>query len=183
MYQGGNPIALQSQQWLVDSLILLMKEKPYEKITVSDICKKADLSRQTFYNFFPTKEEILKSCLRQEYERQFSLLCGQEALSIREVVEAFIQVLTGNQELLNVMLANRLDAIILEEIIKCVALFADRFATKEPVNELRPYGEALLSGALAQLLIYWLRQDETLSIDKLTKVLTDFLSGNLYHIE
>lgn len=183
MYQGENPTALQSQQWLVNSLILLMKEKTYEKITVSDICKKADLSRQTFYNFFSTKEEILKSCLRQEYERQFSLLCKQETLSIREIVEAFIQVLTGNQELLNVMLANRLDGIILEEIIKCVALFADRFAAKESTNGLRPYGEALLSGALAQLLIYWFRQDEPLPIDQLTQLLTDFLSGNLYHIE
>lgn len=51
MYEGNNPTALHSREWLVDSLLSLMEDNPYSRITVRDICNKADLSRQTFYNF------------------------------------------------------------------------------------------------------------------------------------
>ena len=59
MYRGSNPTALQSQQWLTESLIALMEEKPFAQISVQELCRRADLSRQTFYNFFSSKEEIL----------------------------------------------------------------------------------------------------------------------------
>ena len=58
MYSGTNPTALQSQRWIADSLTGLMLEKSYARITIQDICKRADLSRQTFYNFFNSKESI-----------------------------------------------------------------------------------------------------------------------------
>ena len=43
MYNGNNPTALKSQQWLTQTLLELMEEKPYEEISIRDICKKADL--------------------------------------------------------------------------------------------------------------------------------------------
>ena len=32
MYEGNNPTALKSQQWLADTLLDLMEQKPYEEI-------------------------------------------------------------------------------------------------------------------------------------------------------
>ena len=51
MYDGNNPTALHSMKGLADALLFLMEEQDYSRITVKDICNKADLSRQTFYNF------------------------------------------------------------------------------------------------------------------------------------
>ena len=52
MYNGNNPTAIKSQRWLTETLLELMEEMPYDDISIMDICKKADLSRQTFYNYF-----------------------------------------------------------------------------------------------------------------------------------
>lgn len=60
MYNGNNPTALNSRDWLVQALLSLMNSMPYSKITVKNICTKADLSRQTFYNFFETKDDIIR---------------------------------------------------------------------------------------------------------------------------
>lgn len=38
---------------LVNAMKVLMKHHIVENITVSQICQQADLSRQTFYRFFP----------------------------------------------------------------------------------------------------------------------------------
>lgn len=69
MYQGNNATALRSQEWLCESLAKLMGVQPYASITIGAICKHADLSRQTFYNVFDSKEEVLRFCLRRQYEK------------------------------------------------------------------------------------------------------------------
>ena len=182
MYRGNNPTAIQSQNWLAESLIVLMEEKPFSQITVQDICKKADLSRQTFYNFFSAKEEILRYCLQQKYEEQFSKYSDSLTISIGEIVEAFTDVLTENKQLLNLMVNNGLDGIIADEISKCISLFANRFVNSEHSKEILPYSESLLSGALAHLLVFWFQQEKPISQNALNEILTDFLDGNLYKI-
>ena len=78
MYVGNNATAIRSQKWIVDSLLSLMEQKSYAEITVRDICKSADLSRQTFYNVFDSKDEVLCFRLRNEYQRQFARFCVKE---------------------------------------------------------------------------------------------------------
>lgn len=41
------------------SLIELVNEKPYAKITVGDISKKSNIARQTFYNHFTDKNDLV----------------------------------------------------------------------------------------------------------------------------
>lgn len=45
---------------LLASIIQLVKEKGYEKITIRDICKKADISIGAFYHHYDSKEELAK---------------------------------------------------------------------------------------------------------------------------
>ncbi len=52
-------IALQSKKMLEDALIRLMATNEYSKITITQICQEADLSRRTFYRLYKTKDDIL----------------------------------------------------------------------------------------------------------------------------
>lgn len=180
MYHGSNPTALQSQQWIVDSLIILMEEKPYQQITIMDICRKADLSRQTFYNVFDQKEDVLRFCLQREYRQQFHSVKDHDILTIEDVVNALAAVLQKNDKLLSLMIQNTLDPILADEIAKCVSLFADRFVKDPQEIAQLPYAKALLSGALAHLLVYWFRQETPISLEKLTQLIADFLEGKLF---
>ena len=49
-----------TRESIVTALVLLFAEKPYEKITVTDIAKKAGVSRTAFYSNFENKEEVVK---------------------------------------------------------------------------------------------------------------------------
>lgn len=42
-----------------ESIFLLMDTKDYDKIKISDIVKKAGVSRMTFYHYYETKEDAL----------------------------------------------------------------------------------------------------------------------------
>lgn len=182
MYQGTNPTALRSQEWLTQALIELMEEKPFARITVKDICRKADLSRQTFYNVFSSKEEILQSFLRRKYEAEFARYREKTVLTVREIVDSFSKVLSENQAVLSSMIRNGLEWQIVEAISSCVSLFAGQFVSRERNDALLPYSEALLSGALAGLLTFRFRQKDPISMEQLTALLTDFFQGRLFEM-
>lgn len=47
--------------YMAEALIILMKNKPLDKITVSNITKKAGVSRMSYYRYFTSKIEIFES--------------------------------------------------------------------------------------------------------------------------
>ena len=59
MYQGSNKSALLSQKLISDALLRLLEEKTFNDISVSDLCREAQVSRQTFYSLFGTKENVI----------------------------------------------------------------------------------------------------------------------------
>ena len=44
--------ALRRQKELEDSLLVLLQSKDYAQITVTDICRQANIPRRTFYHYF-----------------------------------------------------------------------------------------------------------------------------------
>ena len=59
MYQGSNKSALLSQKLISDALLRLLEEKSFSEISISDLCREAQVSRQTFYSLFSTKENVI----------------------------------------------------------------------------------------------------------------------------
>jgi AcrR family transcriptional regulator len=48
-----------TKSWIFEAVMLLMDEKPYGKITVSDITEKAGIARQTFYRNYGDKDDVI----------------------------------------------------------------------------------------------------------------------------
>ena len=85
MYSGTNKTALRSQQSLSEALQRLMAVKPYQSISVSELCREADVSRQTYYTLFKTKENIIsytlnKKCPYEPEENEDSLVLVENDL-------------------------------------------------------------------------------------------------------
>lgn len=75
MLQSINPTAKQSQQWIIQALLDLMEKTEYDKISVSGICRKADLDRRTFYRNFESKNDVLEQYIRllgEEYIKNYA---------------------------------------------------------------------------------------------------------------
>ena len=55
--------AIERQAQLEQSLLELMQNTHYSRITVTDICRHAAIPRRTFYNHFDSKEAVLDSVI------------------------------------------------------------------------------------------------------------------------
>ena len=74
MNHTKNPTALQSQEWILQALLDIMQDKDYDKITVSEVCRKAELDRRTFYRNYDSKKDVLQQYvdrLCHEYLAEF----------------------------------------------------------------------------------------------------------------
>ena len=59
-----------TRSWIFDALMLLMDEKPYEDITVSDIALKAGVARPTFYRNYNDKDEVVLQYLNRTFSTE-----------------------------------------------------------------------------------------------------------------
>lgn len=158
IHKLANPIVIQSQEWLTNALLLLMEEKEFKNITITEIAIKADLSRRTFYRIFETKEDILVYYTDQLYD-EFLQLLNQEsdhhyAVTIRLYFEFwyehrhFLELLRRN-EMLSFMM-NQYSRLFPKvfQIIKGNHLLAHN-------TEALSYAMAFSAGGLLSILLKW----------------------------
>lgn len=66
--------ALRSRRLIRQAFQELLREKPFEKITVTDIVKRADINRSTFYAHYPDVRGLVEELLSEVVERSVQLV-------------------------------------------------------------------------------------------------------------
>lgn len=182
MYDGNNPTALHSRKWLADALLFLMEEQSYSKITVKDICKKSDLSRQTFYNFFECKDDIIRFCIHQCYAEMMTGLMQKTPVKLDDITRQLTETLYRNQRLMQLIVRHGLDYLLELELASVIQVFAEQMSPGS-VGELDQYATAFLSGAISHMILYWFRSEKPVSQEQLSGLLYSILNGNYFQIQ
>ncbi len=86
MYKETNKTALKSQKRILEALFELMEQEEYNNITVKNICKKADISRQTFYYLFESKDEIVIYYLNIFFEELEQYINDSQIISLYDLI-------------------------------------------------------------------------------------------------
>jgi AcrR family transcriptional regulator len=118
-----NRQALRSRRMLQDALLALLREKPYQKISVTEIARRADLARPTFYAHFETKDDLLMSYvddvfeqfLDELYEGSRALLTSDESVDLQLNIRLF-EVWQDNAEVLRLIRTADVDNLILARL-------------------------------------------------------------------
>lgn len=161
MYRGKNPIAKRSQDWLAHALLELLRTKPYTQISIKDICDEADLSRQTFYQMFDSKEELARYALHYRVCLFFPQ-CETDLETVDDLKRAtrqFAQVVRGNKDVIQLYRKNNLQYLMHEEISGTLASMHIRFG-RECDPRIKPLSNAFFTGALARSLLVLVEHDE-----------------------
>ncbi len=63
-FRSNDPRAVRTRQRLLDGLMQIVIEKPFREVTVSDITKRAEVNRATFYLHYEDKYDLLEDCAK-----------------------------------------------------------------------------------------------------------------------
>lgn len=171
MYTGRNPKAILSVNLIVKAFKEMFFTIPYEDITIKMLCKKADVSRQTFYNVFETKEEVLRKSIEQIFEEILDKYAKGEIITAKESIEYFVQVFYENSQFMDLIIQNGLEEILTEEFVYAITNLSRMYQGERKGN--LDYLLEFYAGGLTQILVYWMKDRNRITSDELIDILAN----------
>ncbi len=173
MYQGRNRTALASQRQIARAMLELMSEEPYAGITVAEVCRRADVSRQTFYSLFQSKENVVIYLLRED--------CGavpirdaEEGSHLRALCRAYSRFVIQHRKVLQLLADNDLVGLLQERYYAFLTSCWD--FRDELREEYRNYAAIFIAAGMTRLTEIYVRQD--LDAQLLEDITYNLLCGN-----
>ncbi len=82
---------------LLDAFLVLMAEKSFEELSVSEICDKAEVHRATFYKHFKDKNEFLNFCF-ESYLSQIGFKASEDTPTPENIKDSFMNFIVQTFE-------------------------------------------------------------------------------------
>lgn len=76
-----------------EALLLLLEKKPFEYITVKEVCEKAGVNRSTFYLHYETMADLANECLQNATEQMRKKYDGAHSLGQFDIAAASLEKL------------------------------------------------------------------------------------------
>ncbi len=166
----------QSRKMIEDALFELLEVKDYTKLTVSEIAKKADVSRRTFYRLYKEKDEVLHiyfGRLCQEYSSRYGSL---QSYDLHRIALDFFSFWYEYKELLMLMHKRGLDEFFYYEVSSASIDIVKR-RMKEKCKDFRgmEYFAHYSSGGFLLLLQQWVVDGMKETPEQYAKIVSESL--------
>lgn len=168
-----------TKESLYTALIELMTEMPYEKISVTDITKRAGVSRMAYYRHYDSKEDIFTKHLEDlfvDYQKQVIA----ERNNILHAMGLFFSFFRSQQALLIHLHKAQLSLTLLAKFDEYVAHLLKHFDLNPSLDpSILRYKIEFIAGGLFQLLNDWLKHDFKPSNEEMGILAQAFVSAIL----
>lgn len=166
------------QQHVFEQTFLqMLLETHYDEITISELCRRANLSRKIFYRLFDKKADVLHSLIDHTItESEF--FTPDESVGPGDAHQ-FFAFWKANPALLDALLKHQNSHMLTDRAI--------RFAMQEEGSPVRKFGKEEFKGSpeiiafymsgIFSLLLHWHAQGFDRSIDELSALLTNILTS------
>ena len=153
------------------ALIKLMKEKDYNNITISEICKEAGFGRTSYYRYFTNNKDELILYITKLRWIECKNNSPEEAK--KDEGKVLLNHVYKNKDFFILLRKHNLNALIFE-------IFYNNFGRQENENEILSYGKAFFAGAYFGVIYEWIIQG---CKDNPDIIQTKFVDGFKYAIE
>ncbi len=164
-----------SANLILATLLELMKEKPYDSITVTDINKRSYVARTTFYSLFNNMDDVLYYAVDQAFD---SLMDDLVTVDLNNLLNFFVEKTFNNYQLFkSIMDANRYYVINRSfekhnKILIGLRKFENPQEKRQAEYTLSIFGAILLEG-----LHTWYRFEDSPDINKLSKIIASSIKN------
>ncbi|MBR6301086.1 MAG: TetR/AcrR family transcriptional regulator [Clostridia bacterium] len=184
MYCGTNKTALQSQKQVSEAMMALLGEKSFSQITISELCKAAGISRQTFYTLFTSRENVMLFTLQARYcdgpelnEPERTACQGDVT---RWLCRGYSDYILRNRSLIKLLVDNHIDYLLYDSFYEAMDECDCFLRQADPCT--RSYAARFYAGGFACVARHYAEEGCASSADQLESLLMTLLSGKLFQI-
>jgi len=154
-----------TKEAIEQALISLIKEKDFKDITITEITKKAGVSRTAYYRNYNSKEDILSNCLQRIMNTTSKILLKFDP--IKDTKDSWIVLLNSvkeNYSEYKLLLKSGYRDIIISEFNKCI----NKNISKSKIETY--YSNLYWSGAISNVIFEWLENDMNVPIETIADI-------------
>ncbi len=175
---GENQRVRLTKQLLKNSLINLLSEANIHKISVRDICKKADINRTTFYKYYGSQYDLL-SDMENDVITEIDSYLDINEIGIKDgsnlvQLTKIIVFLNNNIELCRILFNNNIDPAFPEKLINLpkIKQTISKFSTYTNEEELDYLFVFIVNGGFS-LMCRWLNKENRETPDEIAALIND----------
>ncbi len=166
-----------ARERIVAALTELMSEQDYASISITEITRRANVSRMTYYRNYSSKEDILRRFMSEVGERFHKKIVEQDLY--RDPYQYYLtlfEMLGQYAALVNAALTAGLDGLILE----CIAHNMDQtFLGTSSHPDSEKYLLRFYAGAFFHVFIEWIRSGREQPCEYMARLCADAATGKL----
>ena len=175
MYCGNNRTALASQEQIAQAALQLIQNKPYASISVSELCKQAGVSRQTFYSLFESKDNVMVFILQERY------CCGLPAddeehpSCLEQLCREYSRYICRQKDFIQMLVRNNITYLLNDSFYEALTHCGCFLSAMEPSRQ--PYAAHFIAGGFTSIAQTYVTEGSTADEEFLFQVCLQLFEG------
>ena len=172
-----------TKQIIKETLLQLLEEKDINKITVSEICKIADINRATFYRYYIDVYDLLEK-IEDDFTKKIKKSSSEileENYDIQTYTKTILKICYEDKKLMKILFNTNNNIYFLNEVLedtyqKCYNKWIKRPNVDE--DKITSAAIFIFNGALGTL-NYWVKNDFDKSIEEVADIITKLSTNGI----
>ena len=135
---SNNELKNITKESITTALFILMQQKPYHEISITDICKRAGVSRNAFYRNYSVKDEIVRLYLFEITDEWRKRLRQNHSITYYSLFLYLFRHLEQNKSLAQLLLKSGLDYLMIDVFFKSFRHFCEVSVNLSKQIEVKP---------------------------------------------
>lgn len=168
-----------SQKCIKEALIKILDEKPLEDVTVTEICRTADINRATFYKYYDSPVDLLEKMEEEHLEILSQNISDSNAMGIEDAFRLVTADIKANYALYKFLLSDKTNGMFKKRMYETCKEFNMKLIHRyfpQLSGEKKEWLFHIIAGGCIGLIDLWLEQDAKPSADEMASFAVRYIN-------
>ncbi len=158
------------------ALMILMRKKAFRDITVTELTRKAGVSRMAFYRNYTDLESVIERHLEEGFVARSQELLAAEGSDARDSIRFCFSFFRDQSDLVKNLIDSGLTSILMDSCMRFLSTVSQTLACdREIPPRLKRHYIEFVAGGIYKILIEWAKDEMRESDAHMTKVVVCLL--------
>lgn len=167
-----------TKRMLKEALLELLEEKDIKKITIYELCERANINRTTFYKYYGSQYDLFEEIENDVFHEITQRMEGEES-SVAELLLRLTEYFEEDRKKFCILLNSTADTTFAEKLFS-LPLMKDQINLYIPASytpQQREYIYAFIYGGGGSILRKWLNSDTPVSAREIVYIILGFIEN------
>ena len=172
---------LKTKRAIYNAFVELLSEKEINHITITDISKKADINRKTFYNYYSNTYEVMEEIENLTADTFIKRLDAIEFTNmtdfLTEIFSQFTETINSDLDFFSHLFKTNNRSILIVKIVEAIKEYIRKRIEKEQELDIQKFNivaDFYIPGILS-VYMNWFINNHNIPIEELSHILTDLI--------